>query len=129
MNSPSTKFIDNSNLKGRESHYVTLNVNSDKVIKSWKSSLFSFEWLTPDGSIRTPDELTDSEQKKFYEVTKLYKNGESLERPILGIGVLDNVEIGSRRDVFLTLGAHDVTEISVHVLKQDEKEFNDYLSV
>ncbi len=126
-NSP-IKFIDNTAIKGREEKFVTLTVNSAKTLKSWKSSLFSFEWLTPDGTVRSPAELGSTEQEKFHAVTALYQKGDVIERPLLGIGVLDNIEIGSRRDVFLTLCAYDVPEISVHVLKQDEKEFNNYLS-
>lgn len=128
MNNSSIKFIDNSSIKGREEKFVTLTVNSAKILKSWKSSLFSFEWLTPDGKVRSPDELGKIEQEKFHNITALYQKGDALERPLLGIGVLDNIEIGSRRDIFLTLCAYDVPEISVHVLKQDEKEFDDYLT-
>lgn len=127
MNKSPIKFIDNSNIKGREENYLTLTVDSTKVLKSWKSSLFSFEWLTPDGQVRTPDQLGAAEQEKFHAITTLYRKGGAIERPLLGIGVLDNIEIGSRRDIFLTLCAYNISEISVHVLKQDEKEFNDYL--
>jgi hypothetical protein len=128
MNTPSVKFIDNSGLKGRETQYICIIVDTGTVLKSWKKSLFSFEWLTPDGTIRRADELAETERQKFDSVTTAYNNQEALERPILGIGMLDNIEIGSRRDVFLTLAAHGITAIPVHILKQDEKEFTDYLS-
>jgi len=128
MNASPLKFSDNTGLKGREDHYISITVDVAKTLKSWKSSLFSFEWLTPDGKIRPLEELGDLEKQKFEAVTATYQKGEALEKPILGIGVLDNIEIGSRRDVFLTLAAHEVTEISVHVLKQDEKEFTEYLT-
>lgn len=126
MNKPSPHFIDNNGIKGREAQYISLTVDTAKTLKSWKSSLFSFEWLTPDGKIRSIEELGETEQQKFKSVTNSYDNGDVLERPVLGIGVLDNIEIGSRRDIFLTLAAQGVTEISVHVLKQDEKEFVEY---
>lgn len=127
MNSSPINFIDNSGLKGREDKYISVSVSSKKILESWKSSLFSFEWLTPDGKIRSFDELGEAEKHKFESVTTLLKNGDRLERPILGIGVLDNIEIGSRRDIFLTLAAQGVTDISVHILKQDEKDFKGYI--
>lgn len=127
MNTKPIHFIDNNGIKGREDQYVSLNVNAHKVLKSWKSSLFSFEWLAPDGQIRSTNELGDIEKQKFETITTAYETNQALEKPILGIGVLDNIEIGSARHVFLTLVAHGITEISVHVLKQDEKEFTDYL--
>lgn len=126
MNTISVKFIDNSGIKGRENSYVALTVKADLVIQSWKNSLFSFEWLTPDGKIRGASLLSESDQQKFNAVAKKLKYGEAVERPILGFGILDNVEIGSKKDVFLTLASHGVTEISVHILKQDEKHFADY---
>jgi len=128
MNTTPIQFIDNSGLKGREAQYICIKVDANKVLKSWKSSLFSFEWLNPDGNIRNVEELGAAEKEKFEAVTHQYKNGKALEHPILGIGVLDNIEIGSRRDIFLTLAAHGITEISVHVLEQDEKEFENYLA-
>lgn len=127
MNKPSLQFIDNSAIKGREEKYTIITVNAQATLKSWKSSLFSFEWLTPDGKIRSVEELGENEKQKFHSVSDSYKNGDALERPILGIGILDNVEIGSRRDVFLTLAASNINAIPAHVLKQDEKEFADYI--
>lgn len=128
MNTTPIQFIDNNGLKNREAQYISIEVDANKVLKSWKSSLFSFEWLTPDGNIRTVKELGTAEKEKFETVSKEREAGMPLERPILGIGVLDNIEIGSRRDIFLTLASHGITEISVHVLKQDEKEFENFLT-
>ena len=54
MSQHTLNLIDNPSLKGREDKYRTLEVNLDEIIKSWKISLFSFEWLTPEGQIRSP---------------------------------------------------------------------------
>ncbi len=128
MNKPSLHFIDNRGLKGREDKYISVSVSSKKILESWKSSLFSFEWLTPDGKIRSLNELGELEKQKFEAITLLLKNGDAIEKPILGIGILDNVEIGSRRDIFLTLAVQGISSISVHILKTDEKDFEGYLA-
>ncbi len=121
------QFKDNASAIKSLDKYTLIEVNVRKVIESWKSSLFSFEWLTPEGTIRTQDQLPKAEQEKFLAVIKDYEAGIALERPILGIGIMDNIEIGSRRDVFLTLASQDVDTMQVHVNKADKKEFDPFL--
>lgn len=120
------QMIDNSGITGREDKFETIDVHLDKILKSWKVSLFSFEWLTPEGKIRTPDQLPEKEREKYETVLSNFRAGKDLERPILGIGVLDNVEIGSRRDILLTLYAQGVKTLSVHVSKSIRHEFVPY---
>jgi hypothetical protein len=127
MSNLTPHLIDNSGLKDQENKYTLIDVNLEKVIKSWKISLFSFEWLTPEGAVRTPDQLPQKELEKYNSVLENYKNGKELERPILGIGMLENIEIGSRRDILLTLYTQGVKTLSVHVQKSLEEEFKDYL--
>ncbi len=127
MTQPSPNFVENSAVLKNPAKYEIIEVDVAKIIKSWKKSLFSFEWLTPDGNIRTPEQLSESERQKYETVLKAYENQQELERPILGIGIMDNVEIGSRRDVLLTLSAQNVKKLEVHINKNDKNEFNAYL--
>lgn len=120
-------LIDNASIAGREDQFKTVDVNVKTVLESWKVSLFSFEWLLPDGSIRVPEELPENEKEKYQTVLAQYESGKELERPILGIGVMDNVEIGSRRDVFLTLTTVGFQHLSVHIPKANENDFTPYL--
>lgn len=120
-------MIDNPSLKGREGNYETIEVNLKAILESWQISLFSFEWLTPEGQIRTPSQLPEKEQIKYETVLADFKSGKALDRPILGIGVMDNVEIGARRDVLLTLYAQGVKTLSVHVPKSNVQDFTPYL--
>lgn len=108
-------FIDNPVIEGREHHYVTVRVRVKPVLKSWRDSLFSFEWLQPDLSIRAPEDLPEGERLKRQAIEADIKNGRSLEIPILGIGLLDNVEIGSGKALFLTLAALGAETIPVHI--------------
>jgi hypothetical protein len=117
------RFIENSAAAGRKDHYVDITVDVMLVLTSWRESLFSFEWLLPDGSIRALRGLPENEQPKREAVEEKLRKGQPIEKPILGIGVLDNVEIGSGRAEFLTLAAHGLTEIPVHIPKSNEKDF------
>lgn len=120
-------IIDNPSLKGREDKYITLEVDLAKIIESWRLSIFSFEWLTPEGHVRTPSTLNEQERGKYNQVIENLEAGIALERPILGIGMMDNVEIGARRDVLLTLYAKGEKRLSVHIPKSVQQDFTPYL--
>lgn len=127
MSLPAPVLTNNSAVSGKEDKYDIVEVNLKSVLEAWKISLFSFEWLLPDGSIRVPEELPDAEREKYHDVLAKYQSAQELERPILGIGVMDNIEIGSRRDVLLTLCAQGVETLEVHILKVDKEDFTPYL--
>jgi hypothetical protein len=116
-------FADNHIIRGREEKYQTINIKVDSVLDSWRMSLFSYEWILPDGRIRDLTELSDNERAKRASVEKDLQQGTKLEKPILGIGLLENIEIGSGRAVFLTLAAHGCKTMPVHIPKSSIKEF------
>ncbi len=120
-------YSDNKLIKSKGDAYLTVDVQIPLVLESWKISLFSFEWLTPDGKIRALEDLPEIEQEKYSKVLNSVKSGEAVERPILGIGIMDNVEIGSRRDVLLTIADQHIDVISVHIPKMNEKDFMPYI--
>lgn len=128
MQTADINMTDSPSLKGREDRYATILVDSSLVIESWRQSLFSFEWLNPDGSLRTMDELPLHERDKRLKVEKALAAGKPVERPVLGIGILDNVEIGAGRDVFLTLCAQGMKRIEVHVPVSAQGELRPYIA-
>lgn len=124
----SLNFVDHPSLKGREDRYTVMRVTTASILGSWRKSLFSFEWLNPDGSLRSIDELPLHERDKRLKVEKLIAQDQPLERPVVGIGLLDNVEIGAGRDIFMTLAAHGLKEIEVHIPVSVQKDFKPFLS-
>lgn len=116
-------FIDNPVVNGREDRYATIEIKVDSVLESWRMSLFSYEWVLPDGRICDLSELPPAEQPKRAAVEDHLKRKTPLEKPILGIGLLENVEIGSGRATFLTLAAHGCKTLPVHIPKSNIKEF------
>ncbi|NQZ13471.1 MAG: hypothetical protein HRT94_01435 [Alphaproteobacteria bacterium] len=127
MSRPVIEFIDNNLAAKKDGAYRIEEVQVGKVLESWKFSLFSFEWLTPDGEIRDVDSLPELEQEKYQNIMLKLSRQAPLERPVLGIGMMDNIEIGSRRDVFLTLAKQGYNKIPVHVPVSLLKEFTPYL--
>lgn len=120
------QFADNPAIKGREAGFAELRVDAAKVVQSWRQSLFAFEWLNPDGKVKSLSELPEREKAKRSDVEERLKRNAALDKPILGIGLYDNVEIGSGRAIFLTLVAQGIRIIPVHVPRGQLDEFSDF---
>lgn len=119
-------FADNPVAKGRPDHYIEITVDTAKIMKSWRESLFSFEWLLPDGRIKSAGELSDTERPRREAVEAALASQTPLDKPVLGIGMLDNVEIGSGRATFLTLVAHGFETLPVHIPRTNEADFKKF---
>lgn len=122
------QFIDHTVAQGKPDNYVTVDVDIESVLKSWKSSLFSFEWMHNDGRLRTLDELPLAQRQKRLDTQQAIENGMPLVKPVLGIGMLGSVEIGSGKAVFLTLAAAGYKAIPVHITLADKADFAAYLA-
>jgi hypothetical protein len=121
------QMTDSPAIQGREAKYQIVQVDTAKTLKSWQRSLFSFEWLTPEGKIRSADQLPMRDHEIRLEVEAALKAGKPLERPVLGIGIMDNVEIGAGRGVFLTLADAGHTTIEVHIPNGNLKDFKPFI--
>lgn len=121
------RFQDNPSLKGREEKFVTLEIKVAPVLASWQESIFSHEWLTSEGQIKKTSEMADKVQSRRADIEKLIAGDSPLDRPVLGIGILDNVEIGSGKDLFLSLAALGMTTIPVHIPKSHEPDFRMFI--
>ena len=122
------EFIDNKAIQNTADNYVNVVVNVPEVLESWKLSLFSFEWLSPEGTIKTLEDLPEKERPKRQTVEEKLQDGQPIEKPVLGIGTQDNVEIGIGRAEFLTLAAGGLTQIPVHIPKSHESDFQGFLA-
>lgn len=121
-------FIDNPAIQDRAEKYLCVDVDIQKVLNSWRSSLYAFEWITPEGRIKEIQELAESEQQKRRAIEQKLRNGETLAKPVLGIGILENVEIGIGRHEFLTAASRGLKRIPVHIPKSNHDDFTPFLS-
>lgn len=120
------QFKDNPVAAGRPDHYMEITVDTAKIMKSWRASLFSFEWLLPDGRIKSVGELSETERPRREAVEEALRQNLPLDKPILGIGMMDNVEIGSGRAIFLTLVAAGTASLPVHIPRGNENDFKKF---
>ena len=128
MDITNIKFIDNSATKNSDGRYTSITVTVDDVLKSWRDSVFSYEWMDGEGKIKAFEELPEHEKPKRTRVEDIITQGLPLEKPLLGIGLKDNVEIGVGRAEFLTLASHGMKTIPVHIPKSNESDFKAFLA-
>lgn len=120
-------LTENPAIAGRMDRYITITVDVAKVLGSWRQSLMAHEWLNPDGALRDTDHLNMLDRDKVLITQKALKDGQPLPRPVLGIGILDNIEIGAGRDVFYVAAAAGHRAIDVHIPRSNEADFRAYL--
>ena len=121
-------FCDSPAIRAAAEKYMVVQVDTQKTLARWKASLYSFEWMNPDGTLKPADMLPLQERTKRGQVEESLKKGAALERPVLGIGLLDGIEIGAGRAVFLTLAALGHGAVEVHIPKTAQGDFRSLLS-
>lgn len=122
----SVHFTDNPLIAAKARNYEDLLVDTARVLESWRLSLLSHEWLDNNGAIRTLPQLKPDLQSQHKAVLAAIKAGSTIAKPVLGIGIYENVEIGIGRDVFLTLASLGMPKIPVHVPASMIKDFKPF---
>lgn len=122
-----SRFTDNQAVKGREERFIKLDIKVGPVIASWRDSIFAHEWLNSEGHIKKSTEMIEKVRLRREAIESQLLETCPLERPVLGIGIMDNIEIGSGKDLFLCLAAMGITTIPVHIPKSNEKDFRMFI--
>ncbi len=98
-----------------EFEVVTIDVM--RAVQSYRKSLLAHEWIHSDGTIKSTHALSPNHAASRTRIEAQFKSGQSLAMPIIGWGMFDCLEIGSGRDIFLTLAAMGARHIPVHTPK------------
>ncbi len=123
----SVTFTDNPLITANTANYTTVTVDTARVLDSWRTSFMSYEWLDANGHIKSPAALKDDLRGQHLATLKAIKDGVQIARPVLGIGIYDNVEIGIGRDIFVTLASLGLPHIAVHIPQSMAKDFNSFI--
>jgi len=121
-------FKDNSATQNRETTFIGIHVDVATVLASWRDSVFSVDWLDNDGAIKDAADMKDGPRGKREAIEQAIKDGAPITKSVLGIGLLDNIEIGSARAEFLTLAACGHKTLPVHIPASNEKEFQKFIA-
>ncbi|MGB0719014.1 MAG: hypothetical protein ACPGRX_00985 [Bdellovibrionales bacterium] len=124
----SLSFIDSKAVTAKPEFYTKIEIDIAKIIQNWRLSVFSYEWLNPDGSIKPLDALKDKDQIKRQNIEDALRANTPLDIPVLGIGIQDNVEIGSGKALLMTLLHHGVRVSPAHIPQSNREDFKDFLA-
>ncbi len=116
-------FVDHPVVMAKPEHYVDLIVDARKVLQEWRQSLLAHELLDTQGAIKPDDRLNEGRREKRAHARRKLDSGEALEKPILGIGIFDTIEIGSGSDTLALLVLEGYDVLPVHVRKSQAHEF------
>lgn len=122
------EFSDHPAIVGREDKFVAVIADVAAVLAGWKLSLFAHEWLSADGKIKSAPLMSETARAKRAAAEEILRTSSVLERPVLGLGILDTIEFGAGKEIFLCLAAMGATAIPVHIPKSQMAEFQKFLS-
>lgn len=116
-------FADNPVAIAQPDRYAEIIVDAAKVLQDWRQSLLAHELIDGNGFVKGDDDITESRLEKRERVRERMETGQALEKPVLGIGIFDNIEIGAGSDVLATLVMEGITILPVHVRTSQLQDF------
>lgn len=107
--------------------YVCIVVDLTRIVNSWRESVLAYEWLDKTG-VKPDNALKPERLEKREAVRAALAAGEPLDYPVLGIGMFDNVEVGSGADLLATLCIDGVKTYPVQVRVGQVDEFAPFIA-
>ncbi len=122
MNVQTLKWKPSVTVEQQPEKFITVDLETDKLLYLWGGSIVSFEWLK-DGKPKPKEDLKEALREKFEKKELALQKGEAIEQPLLGIGIFSGIEIGTGRETLCVFAAHKVPTIKCSIMKAMEKEF------
>lgn len=122
-------FYDHEVVQTVPEDYSELILCPNDIIKAWSLSLFAHEMLAPDGSIKNEKDMSGTTLQRYIEVSEAIKRGEKIAKPVIGIGLMDNIEIGIGREVIVACAKMKMDKIPVYVRNAQAQEVRKLLKV
>lgn len=97
--------------------YVEMQSNPRNILKAWSLSMFAHELLNKDGDIKSQDDLADATLQKYLDVLEKINRGEDIKKPIIGVGIMDGIEIGIGREIIAACATLNIDKIPFYVRK------------
>jgi hypothetical protein len=114
---PNPQFCNHAVTLKNPNDYMELIVSPAKVLEAWQTSIFAHELIAKDGRIKNEQDLSGTNLEKYLTAFEALKRGESIEKPLLGIGLYDGIEIGIGREIIAAAYHLKLENLPVHVRK------------
>jgi hypothetical protein len=102
-------------------HFMAATLSVAQVMASYRGSLFAFECLTPDGTVKDIAALSPGLADEYRTASQALDHGAPVLMPILGWGMLDCVEIGAGRAAMMVLYARGMQTVRAYIPVSAEK--------
>ena len=120
-------LIDNAVALKDPDGYEEVRIDVAKALKSLQLSFFAHEVMHKDGSLKSDEDLSEKIATRRGEMRERIAFGEDFQKPVAGIGINDNFELGAGRDLFVLLAMEGWREIPVHIRKKQRKELRKFI--
>ena len=120
------KWVSSRAVQDHPNPYAVLSIDMNKAVESWRQSIIAHEWLSKDGAFKGIDALSAPLKTQWEESLARAESGYEIERPILGLGVLDNIEIGTNRSILSVADHLGIDSIEVVVPEGMVKLFKEF---
>ena len=110
-------FYNHEVVQSAPDDYTEAVYSPAQILKAWQASLFAHELLTPEGNIKDQKSMHNATLEKFISALDSIKHEEDLPKPIIGIGIMDNIEIGIGREIVAAALSQGIESIPVHMRK------------
>lgn len=115
-------FYDHEIVQKSPDDYVELTVSPRTILKAWSLSMFAHELLNKDGMVKDKADIRDETLQRYVAAEESLKRGEDIAKPIIGIGIMDGIEIGIGREIIAVADVMSITDIPIHVRKAQVDE-------
>jgi hypothetical protein len=120
------EFYDHEVVQRAPDDYVEMTLSPAKILNAWRMSIFAHELLNGDGTTKGVNDMHPDHMKKYIDISELMNRGEPLAKPVLGIGIMDNVEIGIGREIILVANDMGLEELPFHVRKSQADDIKSF---
>jgi hypothetical protein len=124
----SIDFITRASIKDNQAAYSDIDVDLTKVLESWQQAVFAHHWINSDGKVKDIVEQSDKNQERRKSIEEAINKGEPIEKPILGIGIYDNIEVGSGTAELCIAALNNIKTLPVHIRTTNLDDFKPFLA-
>lgn len=121
------QFYDHEVVQKSPQDYNEIMVSPAHILKCWQASMFACEVLDKQGNIKQQDDMAPDTLKRYIDCLEIIKRGEETPKPILGYGIMDNIEIGVGREVVLAAQTLEMDKIPVSIRKAQAQDIEKIL--
>lgn len=123
------QFFDHEIVQKSPDDYVELVINPVDLLNAWSLSMFAHELLNKDGTVKSQSDLSDQTLEKYVTAVEMIKRAEPLSKPVIGIGIMDGIEIGIGREIIAACAAMKTPSIPFNVRKAQASDVKKLLKL